>query len=534
MEQGEYEGMCRENGYGGKCDIIQLSQHSDKQLTQPGWTKLLMLAGISTTLGLSLPVGYHIGVVNTPANIMKEFCNESMQTRYDLYMTKSQLDLLWSSIVSIFLVGAAIGSLGGAVLADKIGRRGVLIVSSVLGISAGLLFVVSKPTHSVEMLFLGRLLVGFSAGLTTSVVPMYLTELAPISLRGAMGVLCPLGITIGVLLGQIISIHDVLGTKDLWSYCMAAYVLPLFFSTLTLPILPESPKYLFVIKKSPNMALKQLKKIRNLEEEFLTAEINELKVEQREIEQHVGESWNMRIVLSKKSLLLPVLLVCSLQMGQQFSGINAVFYYSNVIFQEAGLSTSQGELATIGTGFCNLFMAVLSIWFTSRFDRRVCLQLSMILSIFFLILLGFAIMFIKSYTWIPYLSIIGVLGFVTTYGIGLGPIPYFVGSELFEIGPRPSAMSLGSMSNWAGNLIIGLTFPTMKTYIGPASFFIFACFVLILLIFIRFYLPETRGRDIAEVAALCRNGFSSRPLETREIARMKCEETQKIYGNQVA
>lgn len=108
----------------------------------------------------------------------------------------------------------------------------------------------------------------------------------------------------------------------------------------------------------------------------------------------------------------------------------------------------------------------------------------------------------------PYVSIIGVLGFVLTYGIGLGPIPYFIGSELFEVGPRPSAMALGSMANWGGNFIIGMTFPTMQRVIGAASFFIFSAIAILLFVFIRLYLPETRGRDPTFIAQVCRNGLS--------------------------
>lgn len=85
----------------------------------------------------------------------------------------------------------------------------------------------------------------------------------------------------------------------------------------------------------------------------------------------------------------------------------------------------------------------------------------------------------------PYLSIVGVLTFVLFYGIGLGPIPYFVGSELFEVGPRPSAMALGSMANMGGNFLIGLTFPSMIDGIGAASFYIFAAVPILLFVFVK-------------------------------------------------
>ncbi|XP_023312550.1 solute carrier family 2, facilitated glucose transporter member 1-like, partial [Anoplophora glabripennis] len=164
--------------------------------------------------------------------------------------------------------------------------------------------------------------------------------------------------------------------------------------------------------------------------------------------------------------------------------ITIVFYYSSKIFHAAGLSVSASELATIGAGCCNFGMAVLSIFIMNTFDRRTCILLSLASSMFFLVVLGVAILFIESYTWVPYISIIGVLGFVICYGLGIGPIPYFIGSELFEVGPRPSAMALGSMSNWAGNFLVGLLFPTMQDYIGPSSFFIFAVFLVALFIFV--------------------------------------------------
>lgn len=86
----------------------------------------------------------------------------------------------------------------------------------------------------------------------------------------------------------------------------------------------------------------------------------------------------------------------------------------------------------------------------------------------------------------PYISILGVLSYVCAYGIGLGPIPYFIGSELFEVGPRPIAMALGSMANWGGNFTIAMIFPILQEHIGPASFYIFAFITFLLFLFVRY------------------------------------------------
>ncbi|XP_068896897.1 solute carrier family 2, facilitated glucose transporter member 1-like isoform X3 [Tenebrio molitor] len=483
-------------------------------VVRPSWTKVLILAGVATTIGSSLPVGYNIGVVNSPAGVIKAFCNSSVQSRYGSVLDRGSLDFLWSTIVAIFLVGGTVGSLGGSFFADKAGRKGALIVSSVIGAVAGILFFASKVANSVEMLIGGRLLVGISSGLITSVMPMYLTELAPRPLRGPMGVLCPLGVTFGVLVGQVLSLSQILGNENYWPHLLACYLLPLLVCSVVLIFLPESPKYLFIIKKQPHLAIKQLAYIRDVKEELLDGEIQELKLEEQDNDDDKGDSWNIWRVLTDRSLLLPLLLVCSLQAGQQFSGINAVFYYSVEIFQKSGLSLENSQLATIAAGCCNLFMAILSIPVMAKFNRRTTLQLSLTTTTFFLVLLGIAIILTSQVSWMSYLSIVGVLGFVICYGIALGPIPYFIGSELFEVGPRPSAMALGSMANWGGNFVVGLFFQIMLTYLGAGSFFIFAAVVVALFFFVRFYLPETRGRDPAQIALLCKQGFSSRPLES--------------------
>ncbi|KAJ3642404.1 hypothetical protein Zmor_025196 [Zophobas morio] len=490
------------------------SPYSEISVTRPSWTRVLVLAGAATTIGCSLPVGYNIGVVNSPAGVIKNFCNESVQSRYGVILQKNGLDFLWSTIVAIFLVGGTVGSLGGSYFADKVGRKGALIVSSGIGTLAGVLFFVSKTANSIEMLIAGRLLVGVSSGLITSVMPMYLTELAPSLLRGSMGVLCPLGVTFGVLVGQVLSLYKILGNEEFWPHLLAFYLLPLLICSFLLIFLPESPKYLFIVKKQPHLAIQQLASIRNVKEEFLDQEIHELRLEEQDNDVDESDSWNLLRVLKDKTLLLPLLLVCSLQAGQQFSGINAVFYYSVIIFQEAGFSLENSQIATIAAGCCNLLMAIISIPVMAKFNRRCTLQVSLITTAVFLIVLGTAATFISTISWMPYLSIVGVLGFVVCYGIALGPVPYFIGSELFEVGPRPSAMALGSMANWGGNFFIALLFPTMLTYLRAKSFFIFAIVVIALYFFIRFYLPETRGRDPVEVAALCKQGFSSRPVES--------------------
>lgn len=187
---------------------------------------------------------------------MKNFCNQSVEERYGVKISKDGLSILWSTIVSIFLIGGVTGSLSASYLANQIGRKGALAVGNICGIIGGIMFLLVPTLNSIELFLLGRIFVGLSGGLATSLLPTYITEAAPIKLRGAVGVLCQLGITCGVLLGQIAGLGSVLGTKDHWNYMLAAYAPLCAAALLIMFVLPESPKYLYVVKENREDAIK--------------------------------------------------------------------------------------------------------------------------------------------------------------------------------------------------------------------------------------------------------------------------------------
>lgn len=463
----------------------KISLHTFKEVR---WTWLLCLAGIATTFGASIPVGYNIGVVNTPIDVFKAWCNASVTKSYGWHLDKTQLDILWSSIVSVFLIGGMIGSLMGSWLADAVGRKGAIIISEFLGIAAAAMFILSKLLTSVGFLFVGRFVVGLSSGLITGIVPMYLLELAPASLKGAMGVLCPVGLTLGVLIGQFMGFSWVLGTPNTWHYLLAFYGVLILLCSVTVPFIPESPKYLNCVVGSRQRALRELARLRGCSPEEVA----------HELEDHVPavtpEMWSIGRLMKSRALRLNLALVCALQAGQQFSGINAVFYYSMDIFKSAGLSKEGSQYASLGAGLVNFGVAIFMIPIVNTCRRRTLTVASCSLCVVTLLMLTVAITFMNAVSWMPYFSIVSVLLYVLVYGIGLGPIPYFIGSELFDVGPRPAAMALGSVANWTGNFIVGMTFPTMQGIIGQYSFLIFAMMTANVAAFVKMYLPETNER----------------------------------------
>ncbi|KAM7345809.1 solute carrier family 2, facilitated glucose transporter member 1-like isoform 2-T2 [Cochliomyia hominivorax] len=455
------------------------------------WTKLLAFAGYASTLGSAVPAGYCIGVMNSPAVFMRAWCNETIIERYDVYLTSAAIELLWSTIVSIFLIGGAIGSLTGAGLANKFGRKGCILICGVLFFVGALCFFFCRLLRSVEILFLGRFFVGFASGLTTASLPMYLSEIAPLALRGTLGVFCAVGLTAGVVVGQIFSLRFVFGTESHWHIALSFYVILVIVCYIPFILYPESPKWLYIVKEDKEEAQSLLMRLRgNVKADILSHEL-----EAMEIEANLGDhSSGFLEVLKDPKLLMPLIIVCVYQGGQQLSGINAIFYYSVSIFRRAGMSSQAAEWANLGAGSLNLATSLLGPFLMAKIDRRPLMLMSTL----------------DSVAWFAQGCIICIFLYIFFFQFGVGPIPFFIGSELFEVAPRPVAMSLGSLSSWSCNFIIGMTFPSLQNAWGSFVFLPFSitCFIMFLLT--KFYLPETRGRDPSDVASIISNGFRSK------------------------
>lgn len=222
------------------------------------------------------------------------------------------------------------------------------------------------------------------------------------------------------------------------------------------------------------------------------------------------ETRSILSVLSDRTLLMPVILVCVLQGGQQLSGINAVAYYSVAIFESAGLSTANAIWAALGAGCVNFIASAFSPWIMERFNRRPIILGSCFFTGIILVILAIVVRFSNAISWFPIACVIAIFCYIIAFQVGLGPMPYFIASELFEVAPRPAAMAIGSLTAWAGNFCIGMTFLLIQSAIGAFVFLPFSvvCFLMVALLYR--YLPETRGKDASEIAPHVAHGFSSK------------------------
>ncbi|XP_075046921.1 solute carrier family 2, facilitated glucose transporter member 1 isoform X1 [Mixophyes fleayi] len=465
--------------------------------------RLMVAVGVAV-LG-SLQFGYNTGVINAPQKVIENFYNETWISRYGVPVPDATLTSLWSLSVAIFSVGGMIGSFSVGLFVNRFGRRNSMLLANILALIASIFMGFSKMAYSFEMLIVGRFVIGLYCGLTTGFVPMYVGEVAPTSLRGALGTLHQLGVVVGILIAQIFGLEPIMGNTDLWPLLLGCIFVPALFQSAVLPFCPESPRFLLINRNEEDKAKSVLKKLRGTTD--VTADLQEMKEESRQMmrEKKVTILELFRSPLYRQ----PIFIAIVLQLSQQLSGINAVFYYSTMIFEKA--QVEQPIYATIGAGIVNTAFTVVSLFVVERAGRRTLHLIGLGGMAGCAILMTIALVLLDSVSGMSYLSIVAIFGFVAFFEIGPGPIPWFIVAELFSQGPRPAAIAVAGLSNWTSNFIVGMGFQYVEKLCGAYVFIIFTVLLIIFFIFTFFKVPETKGRTFDEIASDFRQGGDSNP-----------------------
>nr|QFS22297.1 glucose transporter 1 [Rachycentron canadum] len=462
---------------------------SGKQITFP------LLMSVGTAVIGSLQFGYNTGVINAPQKIIEAFINDTWSQRYEEHITKNSLTAIWSISVSIFSVGGILGSFSVGLFVNSLGRKNSMLMANILAFIAAALMGFSKMAGSWEMLIIGRFVVGLYSGLSTGFVPMYVGEVSPTSLRGALGTLHQLGIVVGILIAQVFGMNSIMGNESLWPLLLGFIFIPAVIQCVLLPLCPESPRFLLINKNEENKAKSVLKKLRGTTD--VSADMQEMKEESRQMMRE--KKVTIRELVQSPLYRQPLIVAIILQLSQQLSGINAVFYYSTRIFEKAGVE--QPVYATIGAGVVNTAFTVVSLFVVERAGRRSLHLVGLLGMAGSAILMTIALALLDKLKWMSYLSIVAIFSFVAFFEIGPGPIPWFIVAELFSQGPRPSAIALAGLSNWTANFIVGMGFQYVEEACGAYVFVIFTVLLLLFFIFTYFKVPETKGRTFDEITA---------------------------------
>ncbi|XP_026571548.1 solute carrier family 2, facilitated glucose transporter member 5-like [Pseudonaja textilis] len=211
-------------------------------------TVMLALVTLIAAFGSSFQYGYNVSVINSPAPFMQQFYNETYQGRYNKYMDESLMTALWSLSVSFFPLGGFFGSLMVGPMVNNCGRKGTLLLNNIFSIIPAILMGISKVAKTFEVIIICRIIIGICAGLSSNVVPMYLGEMSPKNLRGAIGVMPQLFITVGILAAQILGMRMILGSAEGWPLLIGLTGVPAMLQLILLPFCPESPRYLLIQK----------------------------------------------------------------------------------------------------------------------------------------------------------------------------------------------------------------------------------------------------------------------------------------------
>ncbi|KAL6465145.1 hypothetical protein MHYP_G00252780 [Metynnis hypsauchen] len=426
---------------------------------------------------------------------VQAFINETWVERHGSEIPTELLMFLWSSIVSIFGIGGFFGASVGGTLAMKFGRKGTLLFNNSFALLAALLMGMSYYADTFELLILGRFLSGVNAGVAICVEPLYLGEIAPRALRGAMAMGTSIFISGGILTGQVMGLSELLGKKDYWPLLLSTTCIPALLQLLILPWFPESPRYLLIDRSDDhacNMALKQLHGGENYHGEREDME--------RERASATGvkplKPWEL---FADKNLRWPILTIIIMSSAQQLNGINAIYFYAEYVFAEAGIPFEKIPYATVGTGACECLTALTCGLLIESLGRRVLIIGGYSLMALWCICFTITLTFQNYSSEMPYLSMACVFAFILSFGLGPGGVTTILITELFTQTSRPAAYMIGGSVKWLSFFFIGMVFPFIVNGLHQFCFLVFCVVCCVVATVIFFVVPETKNKTFLEI-----------------------------------
>ncbi|MCW2131550.1 MFS transporter, sugar porter (SP) family [Arthrobacter sp. VKM Ac-2550] len=477
-----------------------MSQKStvDRQVTLPPLTggphrKRLGLISTVACLG-GLLFGYDTGVTNGAEGPMAQ----------DLGLNLIQLGVVISSLI----FAAAVGALVCGRISDGWGRRKTIIMLAVL-FFVGTLLVVFSPappepgTFSLTgfaVLVCGRIMIGLAVGGASTVVPVYLAELAPFEIRGSITGRNELAIVIGQL--SAFAMNAIIATSlggivdGVWRIMFSVSAVPAIALFIGMLRMPESPRWL-TEKGRYGEALAVLESVRPAER--AKAELREIEhVAVKEVEEHqIG----LKAVLTNKWLRRIVLVGIGLSVTQQLTGINSVMYYGTRILEESGMSAQQAVLANIAFGVVAVIGGIIALCNMDRLNRRTTFIIGLSLTTTCHLLIGVAGMLLpEGNPARPIVILILVVAFVLSMQTFLNIAIWVWLAEIFPLHMRGLGIGVSVFFGWTMNGFLALYFPTLVGAVGiSGSFFLFAGIGLLALLFVITQVPETRGRSLEDL-----------------------------------
>jgi sugar porter (SP) family MFS transporter len=420
----------------------------------------------------------------------------------ELEFELSPLQLGW--VVSSLSLTASIGMLASGPLSDRLGRRPVLQIAAVLfAVSA----IASAVAPDYFTLVVARMLGGFGVGAALIVAPMYIAEMSPPDSRGRFVSFNQLNIVVGISAAffsnyLILTLGEsgAAWTEALrlgewnWRWMLGIETLPAIAYLFALLLVPESPRWLAMRGRDAE-ARKVLGRVAGADAEAVLRDVKESIAAEARLGQ---ASWR---ALLHPSLRLVMTIGIVVGILQQISGINAVFFYAPMIFEQSGIGANAAFMQAALVGLVNLVFTVVAMAVIDRFGRRPLLIFGLSGIAASMLLLAWA--FGAGDGANPRLILVAIMGFVASFAVSLGPVMWVLFSELFPNRVRGVAISFVGLVNSATAFLVTLVFPWQLQSLGSATtFLLYGLFALAGLVFVLRVIPETKGRSLEELEAV--------------------------------
>ncbi|XP_053862589.1 solute carrier family 2, facilitated glucose transporter member 11-like isoform X1 [Malaclemys terrapin pileata] len=472
--------------------------------------KVLFLTICAAGIGGTFQYGYNISIINAPTTYIQTFINETWLERTGASLESSVILLVWSFVVSVYSLGGLTGALIAGPMAIKLGRKTSLLLNNAFVIIAAVLSGFSRMAKSFEMIMLGRFFTGINAGVSMNIQPMYLGESAPKKVRGAVTLTSASFTALGLVLGQVVGIRELLGGEESWPLLLASNVVPALIQLITLPWLPESPRYLLIDRGDKESCICALQKLRGNGD--LSSELEEMLAEQAAMKgQRAKSPWELCQNPAVRWQLISIVVLSS---AMQLCGNDSMYFYASYVFQEAGIPYEKIQYVIIGTGCCELITAVTSNAIIERAGRRLLILGGYSLMAVWAIVFMVALSQQSRISWMPYLSMACIFAYILSFGIGPAGVTGILPTEIFDQLSRPAAYMICGSLLWSNLFAVGMAFPFIVEGLAHFCYLPFFTVCVCTALYVGFFLPETKGKTFLEIS----NEFNKRNFkaQTRE------------------
>ena len=401
---------------------------------------------------------------------------------------------LQGAIVAGLLLGAMIGAAFAGRLSDRLGRRRLIIIAAVV-FTGGALLAAFAPT--VWVLIAARVIIGLGVGSAALVVPLYLSEIAPTEVRGAVTSLNQLMVVCGILAAFIV--NAILASSGDWRLMLGLAVVPSVVLLVGMLFMPETPRYLVHTgeEKAAHEVLEELPGDERPEER-----IEDIREADSEEEGEVGLA-----ALWQAKWVRPALLVATgLAVFQQLVGINTIIYYAPTTLTNVGFAKTSAIYANLIIGVINVGLTVVAIKLIDRVGRRPMLFAGVVGMVASLLVLGISLSVLPT----PHhpgdpaaiITLVCLATFIAAFAGTRGPVVWVMIPEVLPLSVRGTAMGVAVFGNWAANFAVSQTFPPLLNALGPGTVFLgYAAFGLLAGVFVKALVTETKGRSLEEIEA---------------------------------